>query len=370
MTSSVSNEFSMNIKGKKCDHGRFYYHFSLLLFCFIGENFKIFRLFDNGFHAWTTYEPYCKQTTSSYTDDCFADVKYQAVENVTRKILPLLIPFTTVATTTKTTTTKKPKAAATLAPLNQFKYSTFSPFALYAPTQPTTKYHTATAQFASYYTPSTAKPSFGTLAQFTTAKTTKKSTFAPAFLSIGTQWTTPRSTPPITTKTTNHAIIHNHFFTTTTQRPILAQNLIANLKTTTPSTIVTPPKSSSTTKLNLFDLYLGRLTTKTPERYSIPPLPSHPKRAITSPNPYTARTSTTPASYSQNTYTIPNYFKTKSTTAKPTAQQVQQLFESQVSKITQFLGIQNATFDGNVPTSHKPRVWRYSFSGTKPTVHS
>lgn len=31
------------------------------------------QLFGNGFHAWTTYEPYCKSITSAYVDDCFAD---------------------------------------------------------------------------------------------------------------------------------------------------------------------------------------------------------------------------------------------------------------------------------------------------------
>lgn len=275
--------------------------------------------------------------------------------------------------TTTTTTTKKPNTIATLTPLNQFKYSTFSPFALFAPTQSTKKYPTATAQFVSYYTPSTAKPSFQTFKPITTTKSTTtsvKSTFGSKFQILKTQSTTPKSTIPITPKTTKHTFLNsNYFSTTTTSKPIFSPVQFA--KATTASTVITPAKLSSTTKLNLFDLYLGRLSTKAPERYNIPAIPDLPKRVVTLPSPYTVRTSTTPATFSLNTYSTPDYFKTKSTTSKPNPQQIQKLFESQVTKFAQSLGIKNtthSTLDGNDSTSRKPRVYRYSFSGTKPAT--
>lgn len=363
--------------------------FFLLLFLFClylllcGETFKIFRLFGNGFHAWTTF-PYCEHTTSSYTDDCFANIEYQNVENVTKKIFPTFVPFTPTKfiTTTTTTTTKKPitSVAATLTPLNQFKYSTFAPFSLFTPTPPTVKYPTVTAQFVNYYTTSTTKrPSFGSLAQFTTTTTTPKPTSASTkftFASIPSfaLKTSSSSYPSIGTKTTDShtfAVVRNNFITTTTPRPAFPSIQTASLFATTPRTILAPVQSIATTKLNLFDLYLGRLTTKAPQFYNFPSLLPPKKQAITYGNPYAIQSSTTTASPFLNSYSFSDYFKTKSTTAKPTTQQIQSLFQTQATKFARSLGIQNTTLylqpTASDTTTRKPRVWRYSFSGTTKT---
>lgn len=569
--------------------------FSILFhwYLLIGETFKIFRLFENGFHAWTTYEPYCRQTQSSYTDDCFANIAPQKVENVTKKIIPTFVPFTTTTTTQKPTTTitTTTTVAKTLTPLNQFKYSTFAPFSPLTPTQkPTTKYPTATAQFVSYYTPTTTKrPSYGTLPQFTTEATTTtpaKLTFATAFPAFAAQTkpisfveqqklailqnnffttsatpkpfsliqsagfpsapitttttttTTPkpafvftqslgfpqvsqittRTTPkpaafalsqslgfpntapiipttttarpsfnliqssgftvakattttkptqppfafiqpvsfpkaPITTTTTTpkpafafaqafgfpKAPSFTNTTTTTTPKPSFnpALNSIATTKTTpkpafayvqpasfvnpasnfiapttttpkpsfafiqpgsfvnpalnsiattktTPkpafafvqpanfvnpsqNSIVTPSAPTPSSKFNIFDLYLGRLSTKAPERYTIPTIPPLPKQQITLGNPYAAPSSlSASSSYTLNTFNLPeNYIKAKPSTNKPSAQHVQSLFQSPVAKIAQSLGV-NTTYlpPEIVPSTPKPkRIFYYSFSG-------
>lgn len=308
------------------------------------------RLFGNGFHAWTTFEPYCKHIPSSYTDECFANnIPSGNVEEITKKTIPTFVPFTTVkktTTTTKTTITPKPKTVqSTLTSLNQFKYLTFVPQSLHTPTRPTTKY--PTAQFTNNYRKfTTTKPSIGSVQPFSPKSTTK--------LAFSPQSTTPRSTPQIRTKTTDkhsYAVIRNSYFSSTTPRPLS-----------------TTQKLSSSTKVNLFDLYLNRFTTKKPERYVIPTFATHSRQSVTHSSPYvvsrtTTTTKTAPTSSKLNAYA----YKIKSTTNKPSQDEVQYLFKSKVSKLTQTLGISHSTHTpiNADSTTPKPHVWRYSFSGTK-----
>lgn len=128
-------------------------------------------------------------------------------------------------------------------------------------------------------------------------------------------------------------------------------------------------KSSTPTKFNLFDLYLGRASTKPPQRYVIPSFPPLPAQPIGHLSPYTRHT--TQATPLLNTYSIPdmltsNAVALRSTTEKLTAQQIQQQFQSKVTSIGQSLGIQNSSYASldSFITSPKGRVYRYSFSGT------
>lgn len=355
--------------------------FNSIKYC--GETFEIYRLFGNGFNAWTTYEPYCKQTTTSYTDDCFANVENQQLENTTRKTFSTFVPFTT---TQKPSTNTNTVATTTLTAFNQFKYSAITPFSTFAATNPTiaNKFVKNTKKFDIIAT--TNRPTFGIASKFNVKPTVvpTKSAFTPTFSWFGPKTSVQNSIAPIGQKTTNQhtvAVIRNNFITSTTPKPkiVLASNPFAFTFSTPsrstaiiPSTISTPSPYSSTTKINLFDLYLGRLTTKAPVRYTIPPLSSLSKHAITLPNPYTVRTQSSSAQIRNtrfsNTYSFPDYFSTKSTTPKPSAVQVQSLFEAQATKFAQSLGIpSNSTYQQltGVATSPRPRVWRYSFSGTK-----
>lgn len=280
---------------------------------------------------------------------------------------PTRSPIPTFTQTTALISTPKPNAiAATLTPFNQFKFSTFAPFSFFTPTQSTTRYHSATAEFVNYYlTSTTKKPSpFITKLQPTETPITAPTNlvyFPTTYPTAPT--TTPRSVAPIATKIVdNHAyaVIRDSWFTTTTSRPYDATAYKSN---SVFSTATAAPVTSSTPKFNLFDLYLGRLTTKKPERYNIPTLAplAHP---VTHPSPYVVHTThATPF----NTYGVPDIYKIKTTTIKPSAQDVQILFQSQASSIAQSLGIQNFTFPQLNPigTTSRPRVFRYSFSGTK-----
>lgn len=350
----------------------------------MSETFKIlFRLFANGFHAWRTYEPYCKYAQSSYTDDCFATIEPQKVENITKKIVPTFVPFT--ITTQKPTT-----VAATLTPLNQFKYSTFAPLSLFTPTQkPTTKHLSATAQFVNYYTTSTTKRPLVGLLESSTEPTTPppKITYVnsgfPSFLDVPVKphlFAQPFGFPKVSTITTTvatpkPAIVYTQspgfqkappFTTLTTPKPAFTSIKSADFAKPALNSVAPPSPTASSAKFNIFDLYLNRLTTKAPERYSIPTIPP-PKQPVTFANPYATRALESAASVFINTYRIPdNYIQTKPVTSKLSADQVQTLFQSHISKIAQSLGVNTTTYSPSelAQTTPKPkRVWRYSFSG-------
>lgn len=298
---------------------------------------------------------------------------------------------TTTITTTKfvpfTTTTQTPKT--TLTAFNQFKYSAFAPFSVFTSTYPTTSYATETKKSLQNFkkfniTATTSRPTFGIASQFNVKPTVAqtKSIF-PSFPWFGSKASTQNSIAPIATKTANQqtvAVVRNNYFptttttttaTATTSKATFASNPYAvtfSPPTKTPSTILT---QSSTAKINLFDLYLGRLTTKKPERYTFPTVSPLSKQLITFASPYTVRTSPSSTQARSprvlNTYSLPDYFNTKSTTPKPSSDEVQSVFEAQASRFAQSLGILNiANYQQltGVATSPKPRVWRYSFSGT------
>lgn len=160
---------------------------------------------------------------------------------------------------------------------------------------------------------------------------------------------------------------------TMTTTPKLDLELIqtaGHTKTVLNPLIQTSAPQTSSTKFNLFDLYLGRLKTKAPERYSIPTLAPLPKQPVT--KPYIVRTTSSfpsiaSPSFHMDTYSLPdNYIKTKSST-----ESIQKSFQSEISRIAKSLGFRNTTYlpPLAISTSPKPRVWRYSFSGTKPTAH-
>lgn len=282
----------------------------------------------------------------------------QQVEAVTKKSFPAFVPF---ITTTQPPTQSPNTLAATLTPFNQFKYSTFAPISL--STQSTTKYPTATAQFVNYYTTSTTRKPSTTLHSFERPATiSTKLISIPTYSSV--QLTTLGAIPSIgTTKSNNRtfAVIRNSYFTSTTPKPYAHPLQLAYV----PTSEALP--ASVTTKFNLFDLYLGRTTTKKPERYIIPTFAS-PKQPITHLSPYTPYNSfTTRPTPFLNTYNIPEILKPKTSTKKPTPEQLQDQFKAEVVSIAQQLGILNATFNpfDSVKPSTKPRVYRYSFSGTK-----
>lgn len=331
---------------------RFFFQTSLIFITLFRLFSSFYRLFGSGWHAWTTYEPYCKEITSSLTDDCFANSEPHKLQNITKKLV-----------------------APTLASFNQFKYSTPAPFTTVPPTK---KFLSATAQFVNYYTTSTTeRPSF----VFTTKSPTIPSKFA-------TQSTTPSSVNIKRTNQHTYAVLRNNFFTTSTTTPKPSFPLIASVgvsnknfnqlptpapqtffmtKTTTQKPPITKStsKSTSSSKFNLFDLYLGRLTTKAPERYTFPTQAPRSKNSITFGNQYIARPTqaTSPIaapSISVNSYRLPDN-KIQSTTTKPTSKAFQTFFHSQTTNVAQAPRILNAT----ISTTPKPRVWRYSFSGVK-----
>lgn len=253
-----------------------------------------------------------------------------------------------------------------MTPFNQFKYSTFAPFSLLTPTQLTTKYPTATAQFVNYYTTSTTRQPF---ISTTLQPIEKPATISNYLAYASTQLTTRRVIAPIATKIANNhsiAVIRSSFFTTTTPKPSVALLNLNNIFTTSTEA----SKVTATSKFNLFDLYLGRTSTKKPKRYNIPTFAPLPKQPIMHLSPYT--THTTRATPFLNTYSIPDIFKPKTTTVKPAAGQAQRLLQAQASSIALSLGIKNSTFlqPYSAATSPKPRIYHYSFSGTKaPTLN-
>lgn len=371
-------------------------------------------LFGNGFHAWTTYAPFCAQTTSSHTDDCFSNVPQQKVEITTKKTFPTFVPFTrptetatttttvpkTTATTRAAVVTKRPKStpisASTSTPFKPFKFTTFKPFSFFTSnpksspstsktttTTTTTELPTATVQFINSYTTATTRQPVFSKAQRTIPT---KLAFTPTYKPF--EFTTPRASALIgTTKTKKHsyAIYNNNYFTmkTTTERSTAAttkphKQFTTKFNTATNATTFGPKITTLPTKFNLFDLYLGRVSTKPPQRYvipSFPPLPAHPIGHL---SPYTRFTTQAPPF--SNTYSIPDMLTSKAaairftSTKKPSAEQVQQLFQSKVTSIGQSLGIQNSTYASldSFITSPRGRVYRYSFSGTtkKNTVNT
>lgn len=313
------------------------------------------------------------------------------MENSTQNTVSPPTTTTTTATTittTKfvpfTTTTQTPKT--TLTAFNQFKDSAFAPFSVFTSTHPTVSYATETKKSLQNFKKfniiaTTARPTFGIASQFNVKPTVAqtKSIFPP-FSWFGSKSSTQNSIAPIATKTANQqtvAVVRNNFFATTATTPTTPKATFASNPyavtfsppTKAPSTIST---QSSTAKINLFDLYLGRLTTKKPARYTFPTVSPLSNQLITFPSPYTVRTS--PSTSTQvrsprvlNTYRLPDYFNTKSTTPKPSSDEVQSVFEAQASRFAQSLGILNiANYQQltGVATTPKPRVWRYSFSGT------
>lgn len=381
----------------------------------------VFRLFGNGFHAWTTYQPYCAQTTSTHTDDCFTNVPEQKLETTTRKSIPTFAPFTrptkisTTRTTTRTTTTPKttsiapvatkrttstPITALTLTPFKQFKFTTFKPFSFTTlkpklapsplttttttttttkatkPTKTTTKLPAATVQLVNirHTTSTTRQPAFSKAQQ----QIPTKLAFAPTYKPF--EFTTPRASALISTtksKKYSFGIYKSSYFTTKTTTERTATAFTTQSTTSRPTkpssnvfTVATnAPKVSTTAKFNVFDLYLGRLSTKPPQRYVIPAFPPLPSQPIGHLSPYKRRS--TQATLQPYIYSRPNILISKAAavetfTEPPPVQQVQRLFQSKVTSIGQSLGIQNSTYASldSFITSPKGRVYRYSFSGT------
>lgn len=407
------HKYSKNTNGRSLEYSGVH-PTKIFLFYF----FSCFSLFGNGFNAWTTYQPYCAQTTSAHTDDCFSfsNVPEQKLE-ITTKESPTFSPFTrpikTLATTTTrtttTSTTKTPRttttvatvikrptsapiAASTLTPFKPFKFTTFKPFSFFTSkpistlSSATTELPSATIQFVNSYTTSTTRqPIFSEMQQTISTKLAFAPTFKPFV------FTTPRIVASIGTtkaKKYSYAIYNSNLFrsssTTTTERStaaIISQS--TTIKPSVPAKQFTnvftnakdAPGSSTPTKFNLFDLYLGRVSTKSPQRYVIPsflPLPSQPIGHLSPYTRYTTQATPLLNAYSVIDMLTPKLTAIRSTTQKPTSEQVQQLFQSQVASIGQSLGIENSSYASldSFITSPKGRVYRYSFSGTTKKVPS
>lgn len=79
------------------------------------------RLFGNGFHAWTTYEPYCKSITVSYIEECFSTVQNEIAtsENKLTSISTVFFPSTTTKAIPAPFTHKRTPSPATTQKVTQ-----------------------------------------------------------------------------------------------------------------------------------------------------------------------------------------------------------------------------------------------------------
>lgn len=278
--------------------------------------------------------------------------------------------------------------SSSLAPFKPFKFTTFKPFSFYTfksisipsttatttTTPTTTKLPTATAlHFVNSYrttTPATTRqPVFNNAPR---TNVPSNFAFAPTFkpfTSIGT-------TKP---KKYSYGIYNRNFFSstpppTTARNPSIKQTVGPRQSISTfERAKQDAPTDYAPPKFNLFDLYLGRgPTTSPPQSYRLAAVPSFVSQSFgyRGSSPY--MNYTTQATPFLNTYKIPQTLPSKAskialtTTQRPSAQQIQQLFKSHVTSIGQSLGIQNSTYASldSFITSPKRRVYRYSFSGT------
>lgn len=79
------------------------------------------RLFGNGFHAWTTYEPYCKSITISYIEECFSTAQNEIAtsENKLTSISTVFFPSTTTKAIPAAFTQKRTPSPATTQKVTQ-----------------------------------------------------------------------------------------------------------------------------------------------------------------------------------------------------------------------------------------------------------
>lgn len=126
------------------------------------------RLFGNGFHAWTTYESYCKSITSSHIEECFSTAQNEIAPSENQ-----LISISTAFVSSTTTKASRKQAFAS----------------------------TTTQKMTQRFTQPTKRPAtFSTTSQRPiTALTTKQSSFIYS----------TASTKPTTSKTTTETSISN-----------------------------------------------------------------------------------------------------------------------------------------------------------------
>lgn len=312
------------------------------------------RLFGNGFQAWTTYEPYCKDLTSSYTDDCYATDQ--------NEISP-------IASSVEISTLTSTSFGTTARPIT-FLQTTFS---LPPPT---------TQQF-------TSLPS----------STYRFPLVSSSNANLSTSFVKPTQPAKPPTPYTLLTSIQSSpaYAAITSLQPI--QTIVPTTPRTKLSTVASTTLGS--TKWNIFDLYLNQYATKKPQRYEFPPITSNGKQPITFASPYTVRVPTTQIPNRLNTYHVPAALTSFSqpsfvtTTTKPPGY-YQNFFQSQIAKFVNGANVPNVTSTkavnpspfqfapftrayqlpstgltstlASIATTPKPRVWHYSFSGiTKPS---
>lgn len=283
------------------------------------------RIFGNGFHAWTTYEPYCKSTTSAYIDDCFAPSQ--------NEIIPTQNNFGNSFTTFAS-------YATNLSPITTVQNTISLP-----PSPPSTHLYSQTTQFSS------SSPPFSKSTQPATASFQPIQTFIP---------TTPRSTFPPISQTT--------FSTSSSTKLNLFDFYLNQYSTKKPQKYVIPSFTSHTKEpITFANPYTVRRPTTTPipnphNTYHIPAALTASPSVL-----YSSSTSAKPSQYYQNFFQSQVAKFTNGANLTANNAPIQSYFFNPYTNTYQPT-ISTGYTTSSIATTPKPRVWRYSFSGlTKPS---
>lgn len=275
------------------------------------------RLFGNGFHAWTTYEPHCKSIASSHIEECFSTAQNEITtsENKLASISAAFIPSTT--TTTKGSQKRTSSPTTTQKVTQRFTQ----------PTKPT------------IFSSTTQRPS--------TTLTTKQS-------SVVYSTTSRRSTIPTTSKTITE--------TTTSNRLKIFDLYLSQYSTKKPQRYDIPQFTSIASQIRqpitLANPYMVRFSTTTP----IPDFPYTNQVSKSSKSSLGLPSSPITATNKQ-----PEYYRN--------------FFQSQIARVINGTNLtsQNSAYQfhylpivskselttSTVSTTKRPRaLFRYSFSGT------
>lgn len=329
------------------------------------------RLFGNGFHAWTVYEPYCKQSTEKYVSDCFATTTDTIGSKTTPYTTTTQVPFhknfsqkSTPRTTLNDRTPFSSTLGVTTSSQKVYRPLGYSVGSSTTTSRPTTSFTSAitnarptTSKFTAYALNSigftTPKPitytstprkspfSFNTRPITSTASihaptATTYSSYTPTY-SFRTRTSAPvTTTSPISAfKSTGSyytsASPSKAIYTSTTPRPA-SFNYVSTPRRTT--SVYTTPSPATLSSVNaIFDLYLNKWTKSTT------PVTS----SSYSPIPVNQLTATTP--YHRTSYSIPY----KASTPRPIAATI----TSQYSNNSSFSPEFSSTYSSQYTSPYK-----------------
>lgn len=249
------------------------------------------RLFGNGFHAWTVYEPYCKNIGQNYVSDCFASTP----------------SYGTIYRTSPYTTTSSYTSHPTLNVQTSFR-STYG-----YNTPVTTPAQTTYNPYSYSFTTPTTTPSPTTSYSIQSYSTTPKPTQT-HYIFNGRTTTTPFTTYSVTTPApyTNSNYIFSgrtssspyYTASTTPYQSTTSQPTTYSYVSTSPNSYATQSSTAGSSVNSVFDLYLNKWT----KASTIPPRVTY--SSTTTPYYYY---STTPYQVSTpSTYTTSPYYSSLS----------------------------------------------------------